>query len=163
MADTDQVIFDDLGIDLRRRILIMRVAEPVNATDWWARLPAEARMRSQLIDFELGDQVKRHYLELIWPPREVVGFGIADCRLQIEGWAPAATVNGGAAVAAVVWWLDQGEAISGALRSAAEMFWSKLGAAPTFGLLWKNPPAPKFGPLRLRNVDWVPCGCVVVL
>ena len=163
MGQTDQVIFDDLGLDLRRRMLIMRVVEPVNATDWWARLPPEARMRSKLFDFELGETVKRHYLELIWPPREVVGFDLSDRRLQIDGWKPASMVNDGKAVAAVVWWLEEGESISGGLRSAAEFFWSNLGAWPTIGLMWKEPPAPMLGKLAVRKADWIPVGCVVVL
>jgi len=174
----EQVVYDDVGPNLTRNMLIMRVGAPVDCESWWAKLTPEAQLRSSLLEFELGERVKRHHLRIQWKPRELIGFAPKDRRLKIPGWKPRFRVNDGKAIAAVIWWLDQGESISGGLRSAAELYWASTGVWPAVGLMWKEPPAPQLPlaasphlvehemggeSLSVRMVKWVPVGCVVVL
>jgi hypothetical protein len=166
-AAEGQVVFDDVAPDLSRGMLVMQVGGPVEATTWLARVPEQSQRSVQLFDFELGERVQRHYLHLNWKSREVIGFSPQDVRLRIEGWLPAALVNDGRAVAAVVWWLEAGETISGAFRSAAELFWASCGAWPTVGLMWREPPTAELVvggcQLSVKAAKWVSAGCVVVL
>lgn len=169
MAD-EQVIFDDVGPGLMRRILVMRVGEPVDADIWWSKIPAEAMKRATIFPYELGEKVKVHYLKLEWKPREIIGFEIEDRRLKIEGWHPTlieALPTRQERVAVMIWWLEEGETISGGLRSAAELFWGQTGVWPKVGLIWKEPPSAELTvdgcQLAVRMARWVPKGCCVVL
>jgi hypothetical protein len=166
--DEEQVIFDEVGAELKRRMLIMRVGEPVDCDAWWAKLSPEARLRSTVYPFELGETVKRHYLKIEWKPREVWAFSATDRRLKDADWGSVTLVNDRTAVASCIWWLDEGETISGGLRSASEMFWASTGVWPRVGLMWKAPPSKELalgdmGKLSVRMAKWVPTGCVVVL
>lgn len=167
MGEPERVIYDDVGPNLTRRMLIMRVGQPVDAETWWAKLTAEAQVRASLFDFELGEKVKRHYLRIQWRPRELISIPLKDYRLQMPGWTPRVLVHEGKGVAAVAWWLDDGESISGGLRSAAETYWAEMQAWPSHGLIWRDPPSGELGlgdnKLIVLKTKWVPVGCVVVL
>lgn len=172
--DEESVIFDDVSAILTRRMLILRAGQPVNPEAWFERLPPGSRHRATFFPYELGEKVKIHYLRIEWKPREMIAFHPTDARLRIANWGAACLVNDAKDVASCVWYLEAGETISGALRSAAECFWASTGVWPKVGLMWKEPPSsvldltpdpsPKGeGSLSMRFAKWVPIGCVVVL
>jgi hypothetical protein len=164
----DRLLFDELGPELRRTMLIMRVGKPVDPMPWLAKLPPEIHTQGKIREYELGDDIKRYYLSLLWKPRDICAFGVGHRQFQIEGWTPQRLVNNDKAVPIGIWWLQEGETIRSGLIAVAELYRGDFDVWPTLGLLWKEPPVESIeladgAELKLRQVKWVPVGCVVVL
>ena len=172
------IIFDEVGPAGLRKLLVMRVGEAVDPLPWLLQVPEEMRTRVELIEFTLGDRVKQHYLKLEWPTREVVRLTVRDLRACIgDGYRAQDFVTAGADwLAAVMWTLEEGERISGGIRSAAELYRGTFGRWPRRAILWKGAQFPREkgargegtlemgeGRVSIHAAGWVPKGCVVVV
>jgi len=170
---TDEIIvFNDVNIYTgMRALLVKRAIKPVEFGKWLEMVPESLRGKVMFDEFELEQgKFVWHYLRMDWITREFIGFEIGDSRLAaIEGWEPKVKVNGGEAVPAVGWTLESGERMSGAIRSAAELYWGTIGKYPQVALVKGLPKdAPKAmqidgAEIRLLVRDWIWRGMVVVL
>jgi len=166
------VIFNDVNIYTGRRVLLVK--RPIQAVEigkWLDVVPEPMRGKVQFEEFQIEQGAfVWHYLRMDWMTREFIGFEVRDSRLAgIEGWEAAVKVNGGEAVPAVGWMLESGERLSGAIRSAAELYWGTIGKYPLVTLVRNLPKdAPKTlkvddSEIRLLARDWMWRGMVVVL
>lgn len=165
MANDETVIFNDVGPAGLRRLLVMRIGQPVEIEPWLMKVPEISRGQAVVSDFELGEKVKRFYLKLEWPTREAVTI---PPPLAIELAERGGTSKPSEGRPAVMWTLEKRERISAGLLSAAELFWGTFNRWPVMGLVWALPEdAPKRlkitdGELEVLAASWVPRGCVVV-
>jgi hypothetical protein len=166
------VVFNDVNIYTgMRALLVKRAIQPVEVGKWLEVVPEPMRGKVLFDEFEIEQGAfVWHYLRMDWMTREFIGFEIGDSRLAaIEGWEATVKVNGGEAVPAVGWTLESGERMSGAIRSAAELYWGTIGKYPQVTLVKSLPKdAPKTlkvddSEIRLLVRDWMWRGMVVVL
>jgi hypothetical protein len=166
------IVFNDINpYTGMRALLVKRAIYPVEIGKWLDLVPEPIRGKALFDEFEIEQGAFCwHYLRLDWMTRELIGFEIGDSRLAaIDCWEARVKVNGGEAVPAVGWTLESGERMSGAIRSAAELYWGTVGSYPRVALT-RN--LPKDAPqtlkvdnyeIRLLAKDWMWRGMVVVL
>lgn len=166
------VVFNDVNIYTGMRVLLVkRPIRPVEMDKWIELVPEPVRGKMLFDEFEIEQGAfVWHYLRMDWITRELIGFEIGDSRLAgIEDWKATVKVNGGEAIPAVGWTLESGERMSGAIRSAAELYWGAIGKYPQVTLVRNLPKdAPKKlmvdnSEIRLLARDWIWRGMVVVL
>jgi hypothetical protein len=169
------VVFDDVNIETGKRALfVKRAGSPVDLGKWMESVPAEVRPLTVFDQFEMdqGRHMVWHCLRMDWPLREMFALEADSAKLQIDGWKPAVFLDGRASVPACGWTLipGSGERLSGAMRSAAELYWSVTNRWPSLALVRSLPGgAPdtlQVGDgctLRIIPADWVWRGVVVVL
>jgi hypothetical protein len=166
------VIFNDVNYETgQRALLVKRPGQAVEIGKWIDRVPEEMRGKVIFDQYEIEQGAfVWHLLAMQWPPRELIGFEVGDIHLAgIEGWQPRVDANDGKAIPAVGWMMERGERMSGAIRSAAELYWGAIGQWPQVALTRS---LPKDAPekLQIENVeirllarDWIWRGMVVVL
>lgn len=166
------LVFNDVNLWTgKRNLFVKRAGQPVDLAKWMQLVPESMLPRAEFDQFEIElGQIGWYCLLLIWETRELFGFSIDDVRLAIvEDFRPQVLVNDGKAVPAVGWALDPGERLSGAIRSAAELYWGSIGRWPQAALVRSLPKgAPSEfviddGKLRIIEARWVWRGMVILL
>lgn len=164
------VIYNDVNIHTGERDLLVKRAErEVNVARWVDLVPRDMAIQFDTFEIEQGRFVW-HYLHLKWATRELIGFDAKDVRLRIEGWSlpKAHTQNG--LVPAVGWTLSARERMSGAIRSAAEIYWGSVGIWPKVALSKMLPSNAPTGmhvadgiEIKIMEMSWVWRGMIIVL
>ncbi len=144
------------------QLRVMSVGAPVVVDDViTSRVPAHCR--DFVLDFGErvdGDKIQRHYLDLMYPYRDVV-------RVQPRGWSgdPASLIPG------CFWRRTDNSRISTLIQAAADHFWGSFDMAPVIALVPVSVKAPasmvldgccEGQQIAIRVADWLPRACVLV-
>ncbi len=157
-----------------RALLVKRAGEPVDVAKWLEIVPEDLRGSAVWDQYQMNQGTfVWHHLRMDWMTREFIRFEADDSRLaSIEGWKQTVNFVGGTDIPAVAWMLKSGDRVSGAIRSASELYWGTISRWPKLCLVRSMPTnAPKEividpssgGVVKIVQVDWMWRKMVVVL
>lgn len=167
------VVFNDVNpYTGMRGLLVKRAGGPVDLGKWMEIVPESMRGRAIWDQFEMEQGLFTwHHLRMDWETREFIRFEGSDSRLAaIEGWKPNVNVKDSTDIPAVAWQLERGDRLSGAIHSAAELYWGAISRYPKLALVRTLPQsAPETmsvgdgAQIRILCQAWVWRNTVIVL